>query len=72
MQPYDAPTLLDGALKFWNHPALTARRTRRCSTFAQNALSDARNASWKKKQYSVMTQNALRQLIAVSPDFQTA
>ena len=29
-------------------------------------------ASWKRKQYSVMTQNALRQLIAVSPDLQTA
>ena len=28
--------------------------------------------SWKRKQYSVMTQNALRQLIAVSPDLQTA
>ena len=28
--------------------------------------------SWKRKQYPVMTQNALRQLIAVSPELQTA
>jgi hypothetical protein len=72
VQPYNAATLLDGALKFWNHPTLTASTHTALLAFAQNALSDARDASWKKKQYSVMTQNALRQLIAVSPDFQTA
>jgi uncharacterized protein (DUF1800 family) len=72
VQPYNAATLLDGALKFWNHPALTASTHKALLAFAQNALADARDASWKKKQYSVMTQNALRQLIAVSPDFQTA
>ena len=36
------------------------------------ALADASNASWKRKQYSVMVQNGLRQLIAVSPELQTA
>ena len=71
-QPYDAAALLDGALAFWNHPALTDSTHAALLTFAKNALADARTASWKRQQYSVMTQNALRQLIAVSPDLQTA
>ena len=71
-QPYDAAALLDGALAFWNHPTLTDSTHAALLTFAKNALSDARAASWKRTQYSVMTQNALRQLIAVSPDLQTA
>ena len=71
-QPYDAAKLLDGALAFWHHPALTSSTHAALLDFAQKALSDARNESWKRKQYSVMAQNALRQLIAVSPDFQTA
>ena len=70
--PYDAAKLLDGALAFWHHPALTSSTHAALLDFAQKALYDARNESWKRKQYSVMTQNALRQLIAVSPDFQTA
>ena len=55
-QPYDAPALLDAALQFWNQPA----------------LGDAAKSSWKRKQYPVMVQNALRHLIAVSPELQSA
>ena len=66
------PKLVDSALAFWRHPRLTSSTHAALLDFAQKALSDARNESWKRKQYSVMTQNALRQLIAVSPDFQTA
>jgi uncharacterized protein (DUF1800 family) len=71
-QPFDANALLDGALAFWNHPALTDATHRALLGFAKSALGDAANASWKRKQYAVMTQNALRQLIAVSPELQTA
>jgi hypothetical protein len=72
VQPYDATALLDGALAFWNDPALTSSTHAALLSFAKAALSDAHAESWKRKQYSVMTQNALRQLIAVSPDLQTA
>ena len=41
-------------------------------TFAHRALGDAKGASWKRQQYPVMVQNALRQLIAVSPELQAA
>jgi hypothetical protein len=40
--------------------------------FAQSSLADAGRTSWKRRPYSVMTQNALRHLIAVSPDLMTA
>ena len=70
-QPFDANELLDGALAFWRHPELTDATRFGLLAFAKAALGDA-NAAWKRRQYAVMTQNALRQLIAVSPDMQTA
>jgi uncharacterized protein (DUF1800 family) len=70
-QPFDATQLLAGALGFWRHPELTPATHSALLAFAKAALGDA-NAAWKRKQYAVMTQNALRQLIAVSPDMQTA
>ena len=71
-QPFDAAALVDNALAFWNHPPLASSTRSALLGFAQNALADARSATWKRKQYAVMTQNALRHLIAVSPDLQTA
>ena len=47
------------------------RRARRSSRFATKAMGDA-NQSWKKTSYRFLTANALRQLIAVSPDLQTS
>jgi len=71
-QPYDAQALLDGALGFWNGPALGDATRAGLLSFAQSALGDASRSSWKRKQYPVMVQNALRHLIAVSPELQTA
>ena len=71
-QPFNAQALLDNALAFWNKPELGNATHSALLTFAQNALGDAAQTSWKRKQYAVMTQNALRQLIAVSPELQTA
>jgi uncharacterized protein (DUF1800 family) len=71
-QPFDARALLDGALAFWNRPTLGDATHRALLAFAQDALGDAKGAAWKRKQYAVMTQNALRHLIAVSPEMQAA
>jgi uncharacterized protein (DUF1800 family) len=71
-QPYDAGQLVQNALAFWHQPTLATSTREGLLRFAQNALADAHDTSWKRKQYAVMTQNALRHLIAVSPDFQTA
>jgi hypothetical protein len=70
-QPFDAQQLLDGALAFWNNPELSDATRSALLQFARAALGDA-NQSWKRRQYAVMTQNALRHLIAVSPELQSA
>jgi uncharacterized protein (DUF1800 family) len=72
VQPYDAQALLQGAIDFWNGPALSDATRGALLGFAQAALADAAKASWKRKQYPPMVQNALRHLIAVSPELQTA
>ena len=71
-QPFDAQALLDGALEFWNKPVLGNATHSALLTFAQTALGDAAKNSGKRRQYAVMTQNALRHLIAVSPELQAA
>jgi uncharacterized protein (DUF1800 family) len=70
--PYDAQALVDGALDFWNKPALGDSTRAALLAFAQAALGDASKSSWKRKQYPAMVQNGLRHLIAVSPELQTA
>jgi uncharacterized protein (DUF1800 family) len=72
VQPYDAQTLVDNALKFWHKPALGSGTQKALLTFARRALADAKKESWKRQQYPVLAQNALRHLIAVSPELQTA
>src|SRR3954452_6118853 len=68
----DAPTVLRRALSFWNNPPLSDATHRALLQFAQTALADAGRQHWKQVQYPVLVENALRQLIAVSPDLQTA
>ena len=68
----DAPTVLKRALAFWKNPALTAPTHAALLRFAHAALADAGNAKWKQTSYPVLVENALRQLIAVSPDLQTS
>jgi uncharacterized protein (DUF1800 family) len=71
-QPYDAKALVDNALAFWHRPTLGERTRTALLAFAQSALADAAKANWKKQQYPPMVENALRHLIAVSPELQTA
>jgi uncharacterized protein (DUF1800 family) len=71
-RPYDARALVANALAFWHAPALSDRTHTALHAFAQAALADAAKASWKKQQYPPMVENALRHLIAVSPELQTA
>ena len=69
--PFDAQALLRRAHRFWGEPTLTDGTRRALLGFAQRALGDAKQ-SWKRAPYAAMTENALRQLIAVSPDVQTS
>ena len=71
-QAEDADTVLRRALAFWNKPALSNATHGALMHFARAALHDAGSASWKQQQYPVLVENALRQLIAVSPELQTS
>jgi uncharacterized protein (DUF1800 family) len=71
-QPYDAGKLVQSALAFWHNPPLADASLRALQTFAGNALADAKNQRWKQQQYPPMVLNALRHLIAVSPELQAA
>ncbi len=69
--PAEPKALVDGALAFWGNPSVRPETRAALVAFATRAMRDAR-ASWQKKSYRVLTSNALRQLIAVSPDLQTS
>ncbi|HZS25278.1 MAG TPA: DUF1800 domain-containing protein [Gaiellaceae bacterium] len=70
--PADAQTVLTRALAFWNHPPLTPATQHALLAFAKSALQDAGSQRWKQVQYPALVENALRHLIAMSPDLQTA
>ena len=69
--PAEPKALVDGALAFWGDPSLRPATRAALLAFATRAMDDAR-ANWQKTSYRVLTANALRQLIAVSPDLQTS
>ena len=68
--PDDASKLLVRAEAFFGRPVLTGQTHSELKRFAKSALGDA-NAKWKKEQYPALIENALRQLLASSPDLQT-
>jgi hypothetical protein len=69
-EPRDPKALVEGAHAFLGHPTLSDETLTALRGFATTALGDA-NEAWKRNQYPSLIENALRQLIAVSPDFQT-
>ncbi len=59
------------ARAFWGDPAMTADGLAALQRFAATCLP-ASMANWQKHQYRAIRQNALRHLIATSPDLQTS
>jgi uncharacterized protein (DUF1800 family) len=74
MDAYDATETPEAALAaaqaFWSGPPLTGETNATLLAFANNCLP-ATMAAWQEHVYRAMRQNALRQLIASSPDLQT-
>jgi uncharacterized protein (DUF1800 family) len=66
-----ADAILDRALGFWDSPVLTDATRSVLTDFAQRSLDDAAPTQKDKQRYAVLVENALRLLIAVSPDYQT-
>src|SRR5687768_10224065 len=69
--PSQPEALVESALAFWGSPTIRPETRRALLAFARRALGDA-NQSWKKRSYPVLVANALRQLVAMSPDLQTS
>jgi uncharacterized protein (DUF1800 family) len=67
----DPSRLVDSALSFWGSPTIAPESREALRTFAAAALADADQA-WERAEYPVLIVNALRLLIAVSPDYLTS
>jgi uncharacterized protein (DUF1800 family) len=61
---------VDSALAFWGHPTVSATTRARLLGFSERCATGA-DRTWKKSSYPVLRQNALRVLVATSPDMQT-
>ena len=59
------------ALRFWGNPTLTKKTRRELLRFSERVQGVARE-DWQKGTYRGLRQNALRILIATSPDLQTS
>jgi uncharacterized protein (DUF1800 family) len=70
--PTDAAGVLKKAIAFWHEPELSDATHRALASVAEAALADARGTKWKQQEYPVLLENALRLLVAVSPDVQTS
>jgi uncharacterized protein (DUF1800 family) len=69
--PTRAKELTDDAIAFWGKPTVSNATRAALRAYAQSAGVDAATAEWQRKAYPALTLNALRALVAVSPDYQT-
>lgn len=66
-QPEEA---VDRALRFWGNPSLSPDTRNALEQFAARCRAGA-NRAWKRDTYPLLCQNALRTMIATSPDLYT-
>jgi hypothetical protein len=68
----DPRALAQRAIAFWGSPTIGARTHGALVAYARAAAVDAATASWERGSYPVLAENALRALVAASPDYQTS
>ncbi len=69
--PAETPSIaVDRALDFWGKPTISAGTRTTLESFATRCR-DGADRKWKQQTYPVLRQNALRMMIATSPDLQT-
>jgi uncharacterized protein (DUF1800 family) len=68
--PNDAEAIVAGALKLLGDPSVRPATRKAVTRFARTSLAGAKTG-WRAKSYPPLVANAVRQLIAVSPDFNT-
>jgi uncharacterized protein (DUF1800 family) len=67
-----AEQALAKVLTFWGNPSISGPTRGVLLEFANKVGAQADSAKWKKQPYRVMRQNAMRTLLAMSPDHQTS
>lgn len=67
----DPVAALSSALAYWANPLLSSGTEQCIAAFAQSCLKEPL-AEWEQSPYRAMRQNALRMLIATSPDMQVS
>jgi hypothetical protein len=65
-------TALASALGYWSNPPLSEASQASIAGFAESCLQGILTAGWQRAPYRAMRQNALRMLIATSPDMQVS
>ncbi len=60
------------AMAYWGSPLLSGESAGSIAGFAQSSLAGMKLAKWQRSPYKAMRQNALRMLIATSPDMQVS
>jgi uncharacterized protein (DUF1800 family) len=68
----DATAALQSAFAYWGNPLLSGESNECIAAFAQSCLEGVATASWEQSPYRAIRQNALRMLIATSPDMQVS
>jgi hypothetical protein len=69
--PDDPKTAVDRAVAFWGNPTISEKTRAGLLGFSQRVEAAATTPS-RKKSYPVLRQNALRMLVATSPDLQSS
>ena len=67
-----ASEALASALAYWGGPGISEESLGCIGEFAQKCLEGVANAEWQQSPYRAIRQNALRMLIATSPDMQVS
>jgi uncharacterized protein (DUF1800 family) len=63
---------LASAMAYWANPLLSAESEQTIAAFANSCLTGVATADWEQSPFRAMRQNALRMLIATSPDMQVS
>lgn len=63
---------MQSALAYWGNPLLSTETSHVIAEFAQSCLQGLATAGWQQSPYRAIRQNALRMLIATSPDMQVS
>jgi hypothetical protein len=70
--PSDPVKLVDKAIGFWGGIRLSDHTRKALLAYAEKTMAAAVADDWRQRDYPMLTYNALRHLVAVSPEMQTA